>query len=117
MEAFDYARQTSQEDIARAATINTAMMALKSSQLRALVHGEGLQLGLFDERNLVELTHPDYPGERLVACRNPELGRARGHKRTALLAATREELERVRAMVEGGRLRGAGNCRERRPSA
>lgn len=82
--------------------------ALKSSQLRALVHGEGLQLGLFDERNLIELTHPDYPGERLVACRNPELGRARGHKRTALLAATREELERVRAMVEGGRLRGAG---------
>ena len=69
--------------------------ALKSSQIRALVQGEALQLGLFDERNLFELTHPDYPGERLVACRNPELGRARAHKRAALLEATRGELLRV----------------------
>ena len=80
--------------------------ALKSGQIRALVQGEALQLGLFDERNLFELTHPDYPGERLVACRNPELGRARAHKRTALIAATRAELDRVRAMVERGSLSG-----------
>jgi transposase len=82
--------------------------ALKSSQIRALVQGEALQLGLFDERNLFELTHPEYPGERLVACRNPELGRARAHKRAALIDATREELDRVRAMVERGALTGAG---------
>ena len=82
--------------------------ALKSAQIRALVEGGALQLGLFDTRNLFELTHPDYPGERLVACRNEELGRLRGHKRQALLEATQKELERVRAMVERGALRGAG---------
>src|SRR5512135_475182 len=80
--------------------------ALKSSQIRTLVQGEAVQLGLFDERNLFELTHPDYPGERLVACRNPELGRARAHKRAALIEATRAELDRVRAMVERGSLLG-----------
>jgi hypothetical protein len=55
--------------------------ALKSVQIRSLVEGEVLQQGLFDERNLVEIAHPDYPGERLVACRNPELAKMRGHKR------------------------------------
>jgi transposase len=81
--------------------------ALKSGQIRALLKGEALQLGLFDERNLFELTHPDYPGERLVACRNPELARLRSHKRAALLEATEAELDKVRAMVERGRLAGA----------
>jgi transposase len=65
-----------------------------------------VQLGLFDERNLFELTHPDFPGERLVACRNPELAKLRAHKRQALLAATVKELETVRGMVARGRLRG-----------
>ena len=82
--------------------------ALKSTQIRALVEGGALQLGLFDKRNLFELTHPDYPGERLVACRNAELGRLRAHKREALLEATAKELEKVRAMVGRGELRGAG---------
>ena len=82
--------------------------ALKSSQIRALVEGGALQLGLFDEKNLFELAHPDYPGERLVACRNVELGKLRGHKRHALLEATTKELEKVRAMVKRGDLRGAG---------
>ncbi len=82
--------------------------ALKSSQIRALVEGGALQLGLFDRRNLFELTHPDYPGERLVACRNAELGKLRAHKRQALLEATAKELDKVRAMVERGDLRGAG---------
>jgi transposase len=82
--------------------------ALKSSQIRALVEGGALQLGLFDERNLFELTHPDYPGERLVACRNVELGKLRGHKRQALLDATTKELEKVRTMVKRGDLHGAG---------
>ena len=82
--------------------------ALKSSQIRALVEGGALQLGLFDEKNLFELTHPDYPGERLVACRNVELGKLRGHKRQALLDATTKELEKVRTMVKRGDLHGAG---------
>jgi len=80
--------------------------ALKSTQIRSLVEGEALQLGLFDERNLVELTHPDYPGERLIACRNPELAKLRAHKRQALLEATLRELEKVRARVARGGLKG-----------
>lgn len=80
--------------------------ALKSSQIRTLVNGESLQLGLFDERNLFELTHPNYPSERLIACRNPELAKLRGHKRCALLAATQKELEKVRARVDRGALKG-----------
>jgi transposase len=81
--------------------------ALKSGQIRSLLEGETLQLGLFDERNLVELTHhPDYPGERLVACRNPQLAKLRAHKRQALLEATQKELEKVRERVQRGRLKG-----------
>ncbi len=81
--------------------------ALKSTQIRSLVEGETLQLGLFDERNLMELAHPDYPGERLVACRNPQLAKLRAHKRHALLEATEKELQKVRASVAAGRLKGS----------
>jgi transposase len=81
--------------------------ALKSAQLRALVDQGSLQLGLFDERNVFEFTHPDYPGERLVACRNVELAKLRSAKRQALLEATLAELETVRAMVARKRLVGA----------
>jgi len=80
--------------------------ALKSSQIRSLVEAEALQLGLFDERNLFELAHPDYPGERLIACRNAQLAKLRAHKRQALLEATELELERIRARIERGRLKG-----------
>ena len=80
--------------------------ALKSSQIRALVQGGTLQMGLFDERNLFEFSHPDFPGERLVACRNVALGKLRAHKREALLAATEKELEKIRARVERGALVG-----------
>jgi transposase len=80
--------------------------ALKSGAIRALVNQRQLQLGLFDERNLFEFTHPDYPGERLVACRNPELAALRAHKREELLVATEKQLEKVRARVAAGRLRG-----------
>ncbi|PYN14882.1 MAG: IS1634 family transposase, partial [Candidatus Rokuibacteriota bacterium] len=66
--------------------------ALKTGAIRALMADGHLQLGLFDERNLFELTHPDFPGERLVACRNPELAKLRTHKRQALLEATVKEL-------------------------
>jgi transposase len=81
--------------------------ALKSGQIRALLEGGRLQLGLFDERNLFELSSPDYPDERLVACRNAELAKLRSHKRKSLLEATTNELTKVKAMVEHGRLRGA----------
>jgi len=80
--------------------------ALKSSQIRSLVEAEALQMGLFDERNLFELTHPDYPGERLIACRNAQLGKLREHKRRALLEATQKELDKVRSRVERGGLKG-----------
>lgn len=80
--------------------------ALKSGQIRALVEGDALQLGLFDERSLFELTHAEYPGERLIACRNPELAKLRAHKRQALLEATQKELEKVRSSVASGRLHG-----------
>ena len=80
--------------------------ALKTGAIRDLLAEGHLQLGLFDERHLFELTHPDFPGERLVACRNPELATLRAHKRQALLAATGKELEKVRGMVARGRLRG-----------
>jgi transposase len=80
--------------------------ALKSSQIRALVQGGALQLGLFDERNLFEFSHPDFPNERLMACRNVDLGRLRAHKREALLQATEKELQKVRARIENGSLAG-----------
>ncbi len=80
--------------------------ALRPEAIRRLVDGGALQMGLFDERNLFELTHPDFPDERLVACRNPELAKRRAHTRTSLLEATGHELEKVRRMVGRGRLRG-----------
>jgi transposase len=80
--------------------------ALKTGAIRDLVQTGHLQLGLFDERNLCEFAHPDFPGERLVACRNPELARLRAHKRQALLDATVKELAKVQRMVARGTLRG-----------
>jgi transposase len=73
--------------------------ALKSVQIRTLVDGDTLQLDLFDERSLIELTHPNYPGERLVACRNPALAERRAHKRRALLEATTRQLALIQARV------------------
>jgi transposase len=80
--------------------------AMKNAQIRSLVEQRGLQLGLFDERNLFEFTHPDYPAERLIACRNGALAKLRAAKRQALLQATSSELEKVRAMVAAKKLRG-----------
>jgi transposase len=81
--------------------------ALKSGQIRCLLQDGALQMDLFDERDLFELSHPDFPGERLVACRNPLLARRRAHKRAALIAATTAELEKVQAMVARGTLAGS----------
>ena len=58
-----------------------------------------LPLGLFDERNLFEFSVPDYPGERLVACRNASLAKRRAHKLEALLCATEKSLEKIKARV------------------
>ena len=80
--------------------------ALKSTQIRSLVEGGALQLGLFDERNLFELADPAYPAERLIACRNPELAKLRSHKRQALLEATALELDKIRDRVARGKLQG-----------
>ena len=80
--------------------------ALRSASIRTLVQQGHLQMGLFDERNLLEISSPDFPGERLLACRNPELARLRAHTRTSLLASTEESLQKIQARVEAGKLVG-----------
>ena len=78
--------------------------ALKTGAIRKLADAGAIQLDLFDERNLYEFTHEDFPGERLIVCRNPQLAKLRAHKRRDLLAATTKELETVTRMVANGRL-------------
>jgi transposase len=80
--------------------------ALRSSSIRTLVEQKHLQLGLFDERNLLEISSPDFPGERLVACRNTELAKMRGHTRADLLLATEKSLEKIKARVDAAKLVG-----------
>src|SRR5262245_14451276 len=73
---------------------------LRAPQIAALAAEDGpLQMGLFDERDLAEISSPDFPGERLVACRNPALAEERARKREALLAATERDLERIAEAV------------------
>ncbi len=79
--------------------------ALRPGAIRKLVEGGWIQMGLFDERNLFELEHPDWPGERLIACRNAKLAELRRAKREELLDATAVELDTVRRMVCRGRLK------------
>ena len=79
--------------------------AVRAPQVKALVRDGALQLSLFDEADLAEITHPDYPGERLVACKNPFLQAERARKRESLLAATEADLAKIAAAV----------TRERRP--
>ena len=64
-----------------------------------------LQLSLFDEQNLAEITSPDYPGERLIACRNPVLAAERARKRADLLAATEGDLAKIAAQATAGRIK------------
>ena len=91
--------------------------ALRAPQVQALVAAGDLQLSLFDETNLAEIASERYPGERLVVCRNPHVARERARKREALLAATEQELQKVKASVDNprGRLHGkpAGPIGER----
>ena len=73
--------------------------ALRSSAIRQLVDQDSLQLSLFDEQNLAEITAPAYPGERLIACFNPLLAEERARKREDLLAATETALEAIARQV------------------
>ena len=78
--------------------------ALRAPAIKHLVTEGHLQLSLFDERDLVEITSPDFPGERLVVCRNPVLAAERARKRDELLRATEADLARIAAAVTAGRL-------------
>lgn len=69
--------------------------ALRAPQIRELVEREYLQLSLFDEQDLAEIQSPDYPGERLIACRNPLLAQERACTREELLLATEQELDKI----------------------
>jgi hypothetical protein len=82
--------------------------ALRAPAIRKLMADDGpLQLSLFDQQDLAEITSPDFPGERLVACRNPVLAADRARKREDLLAATGKLLAPLLARVQAGKLTGA----------
>ena len=81
--------------------------ALKAPQVKKLVTQGALQLSLFDEHNLGEIASADYPGERLVVCRNPFVAAERARKRDDLLQATEAALAPIKARVEAGTLTGA----------
>jgi hypothetical protein len=83
--------------------------ALRAPAIRKLMGQDGpLQLSLFDEQDLAEITSPDFPGERLIACRNPVLAADRARTREDLLSATEKLLAPLIARVQAGRLTGAG---------
>jgi hypothetical protein len=83
--------------------------ALRAPAIRKLMADDGpLQLSLFDQQDLAEITSGDFPGERLIACRNPVLAADRARTRTELLAATEKLLAPVIARVQAGRLQDAG---------
>jgi hypothetical protein len=83
--------------------------ALRAPAIRKLMADDGpLQLSLFDQQDLAEITSGDFPGERLIACRNPALAAERARKREDLLAATEKLLAPIIARVRAGRLTGAG---------
>jgi transposase len=85
--------------------------ALRASQIQQLATGGQLQMSLFDKTDLVEIAHPDFPGERLVACFNPLLAEERARKRPELLAATEKQLEKIAAATRRAKrpLRGKQN--------
>jgi hypothetical protein len=83
--------------------------ALRAPAIAALAADDRpLQMSLFDQVNLAEITHPHYPAERLIACRNPALATERARKRLALLESTDTELAKIVAATAAGRLSGAG---------
>jgi hypothetical protein len=81
---------------------------LRAPAIKALAADDGpVQMSLFDTQDLAEITHPDYPGERLIACRNPALAAQRAAKRESMLAATEALLDKITTRVAEGRLAGA----------
>jgi len=83
--------------------------ALRAPAIKKLMADDGpLQLSLLDEQDLAEITSPDFPGERLIACRNPVLAEERARKREDLLQATEKALAPLTARVRAGKLAGAG---------
>jgi len=84
------------------------LTALRTEAIRKLVEDKSIQPELFDDKNLFELQHDAFPGERLVACRNPALASLRAHKRQELLAATELDLKKISARITAGRLKDAG---------
>ena len=82
--------------------------ALRAPSIAALARDDGpLQMSLSGDQNFAEITDARYPGERLICCRNPALAAQRAAKRESLLAATEEELDKIRASVQAGRLKDA----------
>jgi hypothetical protein len=82
--------------------------ALRAPSIAKLARDDGpLQMSLFDTQDLAEIAHPDYPGERLIACRNPALAAERARKRHDLLRATERELAHIAERVGKGTLSGA----------
>jgi hypothetical protein len=82
--------------------------ALRAPAIAKLAADDGpLQMSLFDTQDFAEITHPDYPDERLIACRNPALAAERARKRRDLLQATEKEYARIKDRVERGTLAGA----------
>jgi hypothetical protein len=80
--------------------------ALKAPAIAALARGDGpLQMSLFDTQGFAEITHPDYPGERLICCHNPVLAAERARKRENLLTATEKDLAQISASADAGRLK------------
>ena len=87
--------------------------ALRAPAIAKLARDDGpLQMSLFDTQDLAEITHPDYPGERLIACRNPALAVERARKRQDLLAATEKQLAAIKKRVHAGTLAGADDIGE-----
>jgi Transposase DDE domain len=87
--------------------------ALRAPAIAKLAADNGpLQMSLFDQQDLAQITHPDYPGERLIACRNPALAAERTRKRNELLAATEADLAAIAERVARGTLQGAGRIGE-----
>jgi hypothetical protein len=88
--------------------------ALRAPAIAALARDDGpLQMSLLDTQDFAEISHPDYPGERLICCHNPFLAAGRARKREALLAATEKDLDKVAASAAAGRCKGAAKIGER----
>ena len=102
------ARITALRELNEAGTGFAWITALRAPQIAKLATADGpLQMSLFDTHDLAEIAHPDFPGERLIACRNPALAAERARKRADLLAATQTLLGAIIDRVTAGRLSGA----------